>query len=313
MPDSGAGGVVIYSSGRRRSSWEEAVKVADMSGKTVVVTGANSGIGFETAAALAGAGATVTITGRDASKTEAAARSLSERAGGAVVDAAVFDLSSMESVRRGAAELLERLPRIDVLVNNAGAVLGTRQETVDGLERTFATNHLGPFLLTVLLLDRLKESAPSRIVNVSSAAHNGAPRGLDFDDLQSTRGYRGMKAYSASKLANIYFTVELARRLEGTGVTANCLHPGTVATGFARDGDTRLLRIGVAIASPFMLSPARGAETSIYLASSPEVEGVSGRYFARCRPRQPSRAARDSEAARRLWEVSERLAGLVPA
>jgi NAD(P)-dependent dehydrogenase (short-subunit alcohol dehydrogenase family) len=289
------------------------MKVADMSGKTVIVTGGNSGIGFETAAALAGAGARVMITSRDPNRGEAAMGALKERSPRGQLDLAIFDLSSLESVRRGAAEILQRLDRIDVLVNNAGAVLGSRQETVDGFERSFATNHLGPFLLTMLLLDRIKESAPARIVNVSSTAHNAAPKGLNFDDLQTTHGYRGMKVYGATKLANIYFTTELARRLEGTGVTVNCLHPGTVATGFARDGDTSLLSIGVLIARPFMLSAKKGAETSIYLASSPEVEGVTGKYFVRCKQRLPSRVAREEEPARRLWEISERLVGLVPA
>lgn len=289
------------------------MKVADMSGKTVIVTGGNSGIGFETAAALAGAGARVMITSRDPNRGEAAVAALKERSPQGEVDLAIFDLSSLESVRRGAADLQQRLDRVDVLINNAGAVLGSRHETVDGLEASFATNHLGPFLLTMLLLDRIKQSGSSRIVNVSSTAHNGAPRGLNFDDLQTTRGYRGMKVYGATKLANIYFTTELARRLDGSGVTVNCLHPGTVATGFARDGDTSLLSIGVLIARPFMISAKKGAETSIYLASSPEVAGVTGKYFVRCKQRLPSRVARDPEAARRLWDVSERLAGLVPA
>ena len=172
----------------------------------------------------------------------------------------------------------------------------------------FAINHLGPFLLTTLLLDRLKQSAPARIVNVASTAHKGARHGLDFDDLQSTKHYHGMQVYSRSKLANIYFTTELARRLQGTGVTANCLHPGTVRTGYGRDGDSSgFLAFGLKIAAPFFLSPEKGARTSIFLASSPEVEGVSGKYFVKCKPRVPSKAARDDEAAKRLWQISEEL------
>jgi NAD(P)-dependent dehydrogenase (short-subunit alcohol dehydrogenase family) len=287
--------------------------VPDMSGKTVVVTGANSGIGFETAAALGRAGAHVVMTGRDAARTEEARRRLQERVPSASLDSVVFDLASLASVRAGADELIERLSRIDVLINNAGLMLSKRRETVDGFEETFAINHLGPFLLTSLLMPRIRASAPARIVNVASAAHRSARRGLDFADLQSCNRYIGMEVYGRTKLANIYFTMELARRLEGTGVTANSLHPGTVGTGFARDGDaTGFMAVGVLIARPFMLTAARGARTSIYLASSPEVEGVSGKYFVRCRARPASKAARDQAAARRLWEESERLVGLVP-
>ncbi|HET9732458.1 MAG TPA: SDR family oxidoreductase [Acidimicrobiales bacterium] len=286
--------------------------VPDMSGRTVVVTGGNSGIGFETAAALAAAGARVVITARDPDRGHDALERLRGRDPKGSVELVLFDLASLDSVRAGADELLS-LDRIDVLVNNAGLMLSERRQTVDGMEMTFQVNHLGPFLLTVLLLDRLKGSAPARIVNVASTAHKGA-RSMGFDDLQATGGYRGMAVYSRSKLANVLFTRELARRLEGTGVTANSLHPGTVRTGWAGDGDSQgLMAIGMRIARPFFIGPAKGAETSIYLASSPEVEGVSGRYFVRCRDRTPSRAARDDDAARRLWEVSEELAGLVPA
>jgi NAD(P)-dependent dehydrogenase (short-subunit alcohol dehydrogenase family) len=282
--------------------------VADMTGKTVVVTGGNSGIGRETAVGLAGAGARVLVTARDRARGEAAVEDIARRARSGQVELVVFDLASLASVRAGAAEILERCERLDVLVNNAGIVLSERQLTPDGLEATFAVNHLGPFLLTELLLDRLKASAPSRIVNVASTAHKGAPRGLDFDDLQSERRYRAMPAYSRSKLANIYFTTELAKRLAGTGVTANCLHPGTVATGYGRDGDTRgVFAFGLRVIKPFILTPEQGARTSVYLASSPEVAEVSGRYFVRCRPRTPSKAAQDGEAAAQLWEASEKL------
>ena len=283
----------------------------DMTGRTVVVTGANSGIGLETAVELARAGATTVLTARDPGRGEAALEVVRTRSGRDDVHLVVFDLASLASVRKGADEILERCARLDVLVNNAGLVLSRRQETEDGFEATFAINHLGPFLLTHLLLDRIEASAPARVVNVSSTAHQGARHGLDFGDLQSRRRYRGMQAYSRSKLANIYFTTELGRRLAGTGVTANCLHPGTVATGYARDGDaTGVLAFGIRVIKPFVLTAAQGARTSIYLASSPEVADITGQYFVKCRVRRPSKVARDPEAARRLWEVSEQLTGL---
>jgi NAD(P)-dependent dehydrogenase (short-subunit alcohol dehydrogenase family) len=288
--------------------------VPDMQGKTVVVTGANSGIGFETAAALAGMGARVLITARNADKGRAAVAAITRLGGEGHVQLVVFDLADLASVRRGAAEILEQTPRLDVLVNNAGLVLTERSETVDGYEATFAINHLGPFLLTNLLLQRMTSSAPSRIVNVASTAHNAARKGMPFDDLQNRHGYRGMRVYGQSKLANILFTLELSRRYKDTGLTANSLHPGTVRTGYGGDGDARgFLAFGIKIASPFFLSPAKGARTSVYLASSPEVEGVSGEYFVKCKPRTPRRWAQDPEAARRLWDVSEELAGLAPA
>jgi NAD(P)-dependent dehydrogenase (short-subunit alcohol dehydrogenase family) len=282
--------------------------VADMTGKTVVITGANSGIGLETAVALARAGAKTVITVRDRTRGEAAVADIRARSGHDDVDVVVFDLGSIASTRQGAADILARCDRIDVLVNNAGVVLSSRRETEDGLEATFAVNHLGPFVLTELLLDRLKQSAPARIVNVASTAHKGARKGLNFDDLQSSLGYAGMQVYSKSKLANIYFTTELARRLEGTGVTVNCLHPGTVATGYGRDGDSSgVLAFGLKVIKPFILNAEQGARTSIYLASSPDVAGVTGKYFVKCKPRLPSAAARDDEAARRLWERSEEI------
>jgi len=282
--------------------------MADMQGKTVVVTGGNSGIGKETARALAGSGARVVITARDKARGESAVADLRAGGGRGQVDLVVFDLGDLASVRSGAEHVLGSCDRIDVLVNNAGVVLSERRETVDGYEATFAVNHLGPFLLTTLLMARIEQSAPARIVNVASTAHKGARHGLDFDDLQATKHYRGMQVYSHSKLANIYFTTELARRLQGAGVTANCLHPGTVRTGYGRDGDsTGLLALGLKISQPFFLSPEKGARTSIYLASSPEVAGVSGQYFVKCKPKRPSKAARDDDAARRLWTVSEQL------
>jgi NAD(P)-dependent dehydrogenase (short-subunit alcohol dehydrogenase family) len=289
--------------------------VPDMQGKTVVVTGGNSGIGFETAVALGSMGARVLITARNADKGRAAVAAITQRVGGeGGVQLVVFDLADLASVRRGAEEILEQAPRLDVLVNNAGLVLTERAETIDGYEATFAINHLGPFLLTNLLLDRMTASVPSRIVNVSSTAHNAARKGLPFDDLQTTHGYRGMRVYGQSKLANILFTLELSRRFADKGLTANSLHPGTVRTGYGGDGDAHgFLAFGIKIASPFFLSPAKGARTSVYLASSPEVEGATGEYFVKCKPRNPRRWAQDPEAARHLWEVSEELVGLAPA
>lgn len=282
--------------------------VADMTGKTAVITGGSSGIGRQTALNLAQAGARVVITARDEARGEAAVSDLKAKAGSDEIELIVFDLGDLTAVRSGAEDLLATCDRIDVLVNNAGIVLSERRESADGFEATFAINHLGPFLLTTLLMDRIKQSAPARIVNVASTAHNAARHGLDFTDLQSTRRYRGMQAYPRSKLANIYFTTELARRLDGTGVMANCLHPGTVATGYGRDGDTSgLLALGLKISAPFFLTPEKGARTSIYLASSPDVSGVSGKYFINCKPRLPSKAAQDDGAAKRLWQISEEL------
>ena len=239
-----------------------------------------------------------------------AVRDIAQRAGSDQVELVVFDLADLASVRAGAAEIAERCPRLDVLVNNAGIISSERKETADGHELTFGVNHLGPFLLTTLLLERLVASAPSRIVNVASTGAQGRPQGLAFSDLQSTGGYRGMKVYGASKLANVLFTAELARRTEGTGVTVNCCHPGVVATAWGRGGDTSgMLGLGLKIMPhvPFILTPEQGAVTSVYLATSPEVAGVSGAYFVRRRAKRPSAAARDAGAAKRLYEVSEEL------
>lgn len=286
--------------------------MTDMLGKTVVVTGGNSGIGLATAVGLGAMGARVVITARNAERGGAAVRSIAGRIGDAgTVELVVFDLADLSSVRGGAAEILERCPQLHVLINNAGLILSERTETVDGYEATFAINHLGPFLLTSLLLKRLIDSAPARIVNVASTAHSQAKDGLPFQDLQSTQHYAAMRVYGRSKLANILFTNELARRLDGRGVTANSLHPGTVRTGYGADGDAKgLLPLGLMLAKPFFLSPENGALTSVYLASSPDVAQVSGEYFAKCKPKAPKPAARDADAARRLWEISEELVGL---
>ena len=280
-----------------------------MRDKTVLVTGANTGIGLETAAALAETGASVILTARDEAKGQGAVEEIRRRHPDAEVHAGLVDFSRLDDVRRFASEFDKRHDKLHVLVNNAGAMLSERSTTHDGLETTFQVNHLGPFLLTNLLLDKIKASAPARIVNVASTAHRGGS--LDFDDLQSENGYNGMRVYGTSKLCNILFTRELARRLEGTGVTANSLHPGTVRTGFGQDGDAKgFMKLGLAFIRPFILSPARGAETQTYLASSPDVGAKTGLYWSRKRPSRPSKAALDDKAARRLWEVSENLTGL---
>jgi NAD(P)-dependent dehydrogenase (short-subunit alcohol dehydrogenase family) len=280
----------------------------DMSGKVVVITGGNAGIGKETAVGVARTGARVVITARDERRGQAAWKEIRERTGSQDVDVMALDLASLASIRSFAADFRDRYDRLDVLVNNAGCLLSKRQETEDGFESTFGVNHLGHFLLTRLLLDVLTTSAPSRIVNVSSHAHKGARQGLDFDDLQSTRHYRPLPVYSKSKLANIYFTRALAPRVEQHGVTVNALHPGFVRSQFALGGDTgHFYSLGVRIASPFAISARRGARTSIYLASSPELVGVTGAYYFRCKPASISPAARDNDAARRLFDVSEEL------
>ncbi len=277
-----------------------------MTSRTVIVTGANTGIGLETAAALAEKGARVVLTARDPTKGTAAVDVIRSRNTTADLTLMQLDLARLADVRTFASDFLARFDRLHVLVNNAGLMLDKRSTTEDGFETTFQVNHLAPFLLTNLLLDRMKVSAPARIVNVASVAHRGNT--IDFDDLQSEKGFRGMRVYGQSKLCNILFTHELARRLAGTGVTANALHPGTVRTGVAKE--TGLLSLGMKLGGLFFLSPAKGARTSIYLASSPEVEGKTGGYWARCKPATASAAAMDDETAQRLWEISADLVGL---
>jgi NAD(P)-dependent dehydrogenase (short-subunit alcohol dehydrogenase family) len=277
-----------------------------MTGKTVLVTGGTGGIGLATAAGLAGLGARVGIVGRDQQRADAAAERLRRAAG--EVDVFTADVASQRQVRRLAEQVLAAYPRLDVLVNNVGGYWATRRETEDGLERTFAVNHLAPFLLTNLLLDRLRSSAPARVVTVSSGAQSMGR--IDFDDLMGDRSYNGQRAYNQSKLANVMFTFELARRLEGTGVTATVLHPGVVRTSFGQEDSGRWMRLMLPVARPFMKSPEEGAATSIHLASSPIVEGVTGQYFASSRPREASRASYDTGAAARLWEVSAELVGI---
>jgi NAD(P)-dependent dehydrogenase (short-subunit alcohol dehydrogenase family) len=273
-----------------------------------LITGGNAGIGKETAVGLARDGMHVVITSRDRQRGLAAVDDIKTRSGVEAVEMVELDLADFSSVRRCADTVLSRYERLDVLVNNAGLIQSTRTETVDGHETTFQVNHLGPFLLTQLLLDRVRASTPSRVVVVSSHAHKQARRGLDFDDLESERKYSSFGVYGKTKLANIYFARELARRLEGVDVTANALHPGYVASRFGRDGDTgRLGDVAMILGRPFAISSEKGAQTSIYLASSPEVEGITGLYWYRCKVSQPTAIAQDGEAARRLWAISEEL------
>ncbi len=279
-----------------------------MRGKTVVITGGNAGIGKETAVGLASRGARVIFTSRNAERGAAALAEIRERSGSAEVEVVELDLASLANVRACTDELGRRCPKIDVLINNAGLILGERAESEDGIEMTLAVNHFGPMALTLRLIDRLAASEAGRIINVSSDAHRMV-RAFDFDDLHSSRRYRSMKAYSQSKLANILFTRELAPRVDGRGITVNALHPGFVRSSFARDGD-----LGGFFGAVFALSarigaisPEAGARTSIYLASSADVASTTGEYFARCRSRRPNAAARDGAAARKLWELSEEL------
>lgn len=282
--------------------------IPDLSGKTMLVTGATSGIGCEAAVAFAGAGAHTVIVGRNPDKTEAVLAEIKGRSGSDGVEALLCDFSSQAAIRQLARTVLERYPRLDVLVNNAGGVHAQRTLTEDGIEATFAVNHLGYFLLTHLLLDRLVASAPSRIVNVASEAHYRGT--LDFDDLGFERGYAIMKAYSRSKLANVLFTRELAKRFEGRGVTVNALHPGVVATHIW-DGAPSWTQPIFALAKRFfMASSTAGADTIVYLATYPDVAEVSGLYFEKNRPKEPSSLARDDALAGRLWAESLRLTHL---
>jgi NAD(P)-dependent dehydrogenase (short-subunit alcohol dehydrogenase family) len=279
-----------------------------MNGKVCVVTGATSGIGKAAASALARLGAQVVLVGRDRDRAAATLKEV-EALSSAPPRLEIADLTSLAQVRELAGRLGE-LDRVDVLINNAGLIVGERRTTPDGFEHMFAVNHLAPFLLTNLMLPKLQASAPARVITVTSDAHEAAR--FDLDDMQLTQNWSSWRAYSNSKLANILFTRELARRLDGTNVTANCAHPGFVRSGFGREG-SRILRLGVRISRPFQLTPERGADTIVYLASSPEVAGASGGYYVKRKLEEPSKAAREDEAARRLWEQSEELTGLAPA
>jgi len=291
----------------------------DMQGRVVVISGATSGIGQAAAEVLAAMGARIIQVARDPKRGEAALKRLQKRAPGPAHAIYYADLSRLSEMKRVASEIAGAEPRIHVLINNAGALFGSRQLTEDGLERTFALNHLAYFVLARGLSERLAAAAPARIVNTASDAHLSAT--LDFDDLQSAKAYRGtfwdwlryggpgFKVYGRSKLCNILFTRELARRLTGTGVTANCFHPGFVATRFG-DQSGGLISFGVGVAKRFALSPHEGAETMVYLASSPEVAGMTGQYFHKCRPVTPSKEAQDEISAQRLWQETAKIAGL---
>ncbi len=278
-----------------------------MGGKTALVTGATGGIGLWTALGLARAGAAVTIVGRSPERLADAAGWIAERAHGSRPEVERADFTSLKAVRGLADRLAARLDRLDVLVNNAGLMTTSRQLSADGYEMTFAVNHLAPFLLTRCLLPLLRATGEThgaaRVVTVSSTAHQRGA--MDWGDLMETRGYGPMKSYAQSKLANILFTTELARRLTGTSVTANCLHPGVVATGFGAVGG--LIGLAWRLGRPFLMTAEQGAATSLYVATAPEVAGTSGRYFARSRAVTPASAARDPQAAARLWRESEAL------
>lgn len=276
--------------------------------KVVVITGSNTGIGKETAVGLASLGMTTVMACRNLPKAEAAATEVRKRSGNDDVHVIALDLADLNSVQACADEILSTWDRLDVLVNNAGGIWSQRQETAQGFEQTFGVNHLGPFVLTALLLDRLKASAPSRIVNLASVGHHFASGGMGFADLQSTHKYASMDAYSRSKLANVLFTRGLATRLEGTGVTATCCHPGPVRSGFGMDGDlSGLFGLGNKIFRPFEISSAAGAKTSIFLAADPSVEGQSGGYYVRRKPGHMSKNARSDDAVEQLWLASEHL------
>jgi retinol dehydrogenase-12 len=275
-----------------------------MHGKTCIVTGASAGIGQAIAQGLAARGAHVILVCRSRARAEATQHAMRTATGNSAIDIALADLSSQADIRRLAQELLRRYPRIHALINNAGVVNTKRTVTVDGLETVFAVNHLAYFLLTQLLLPRLVESAPARIVNVASDAHHWDT--LDFADLQNHRRYRGLKVYGQSKLCNLLFTRELARRIAGTGVTVNSLHPGGVATGLGWNNGWWAVLIAKVL-KPFLRTAAQGADAAIYLTTAPEVANVNGRYFYNRREHRPSRAAQDDEAALRLWQVSEQL------
>jgi NAD(P)-dependent dehydrogenase (short-subunit alcohol dehydrogenase family) len=283
-----------------------------MQHKICLVTGATSGIGAATAESLAGLGATVVLVGRDRARCEAAAARVAAHSAVGSADFLVGDLSVQADVRRIADEFRQKYDRLHVLINNASAIFLRRQETVDGIEATFALNHLAYFLLTNLLLDRLQASAPARIVNVASVGHMRA-KAIDFDDLQSRRWYRGFQAYHQSKLANVSFTYELARRIRGSNVTVNALHPGMVATNIGRNNGWiwRVLKpLGDRVFGFKYVSAAEGARTVVYLASSPDVAAMSGKYLVDQREAKSSAASHDEAAARRLWQASEELTGL---
>ena len=282
-----------------------------MTGKTVLITGGTGGIGKATAVGLASMGARVGITGRDRTRAERAATDIKAESGNPAVDVFVADLSSQGEIRRMADEVLSAYPRLDVLVNNVGGFWAHRHVTSDGLEHTFALNHLAPFLLTSLLLERLITSAPARVVTVASGAQSMGK--IDFGDLMGERDYSGQRAYNQSKLANVMFTYELARRLEASRVTATALHPGMTNTAFSAEDPARAMAPVVFVARPFMRSAKKGAETVVYLASSSAVEGVTGSYYANRKAKKSNQSSYDREVTGRLWQVSANLVGVADA
>lgn len=284
----------------------------ELKGKTILITGATNGIGQAAAHALARKGATIVIVGRNPAKARQVVDYIREQSRNPAVDSLIADLSSLSQVRQLAREFRQKYPHLHILVNNAGGIYATRKLSGDGYEYTFALNHLAYYLLTNLLLDMLLADAPARIINVSSRAHEGSK--LDFDDLQNDKQYifGGYRAYGQSKLANLLFTYELARRLSGTGVTVNAVHPGMVATGFGMNNGGAM-RFGMRIYHQFALTPQQGADTVVYLASSPEVEGITGKYWVARAPVASSPESYDEDAQKRLWAVSAQLAGIPEA
>ncbi|WHY86952.1 SDR family oxidoreductase [Neobacillus novalis] len=285
----------------------------DLSGKYVIITGATSGIGLAAAKEIAALGANIGIVARNEGKANEIAKQMKESSdGGGTVDVFLADMASQQSIHRVAAEILERCPRIDVLANNAGALFENHQLTDDGLEMTWAVNHVGPFLLTMLLLNRLKESAPSRIITTASHGHKMAKKGIDFNDMEAEQLYKPLKKlmggptlrYGQSKLANILFTAELGKRLEGTGVTSYCFDPGLVATNFSQNNG-RLARATMAVMKLFSRSPEQGAETLVWLAETDEISNQTGQYYIDKKAELPSEPARDRQAANLLWMVSK--------
>jgi len=282
-----------------------------MHGKICLITGGTNGIGKSAAQGLARLGATVVIVGRDAQKTSQVVADIRSATGNPNVDSLLADLSSQQAIHQLASEFKRQYSQLHVLLNNAGAAFATKQLSVDGIELTFALNHLAYFLLTNLLLDTLKVSAPARIINVSSDAH--ARGKIDFDNLQGERSYSSFGPYGNSKLANILFTMELARRLAGTGVTVNALHPGFTRTDFGKNNPGLFMKLMGIVVPLIARSPEKGAATSIYLASSPEVQGLTGKYFVDCKVTQPAPQAMDSGVAQKLWAVSADMVHLADA
>jgi len=279
-----------------------------MKNKIVLITGANSGIGFETAKQLSLLGAEVVMMSRNKEKGEAALLEIKKLVPNTKSCVMQCDLADMKSIRLFAEEFNNKYQKLDVLLNNAGIITNERLETADGFEYQFGVNHLGHFLLTHLLLQKLKDGAPSRIINVSSMAHKIGK--INFSDLQLKQKFTPFRAYSQSKLANILFTVELSQRLHGTGVTVNCLHPGVVRTRFAVDRKTNKLSFFAKLYQPFTITQEKGAETSIFLASSPEVQNITGQYFDKKKIARTSKAAQNEDDAKKLWNVSMQLTGL---